>query len=209
MSEEANEEEKPAFEKGDRAAIVKGRKNVGVRGQVFWIGDNKYGDGKRYGLRGDDGETYWVDGTNIGPEEGAPPAPDAPPPKETFAKGSRVSITKGPSAGVEGEVFWVGESKYGVGMRYGIKDGSGETHWADSNQVDLLAPPSPDAPRSGGGGRPASGQNPGGQGAGSFADDAPLPDGEDSFGAAGVDDFASGPDGFSDDVPFDGDDIPF
>jgi len=188
----------PTFDKGDRAAIVAGKKNVGVRGQVFWIGDNKYGEGKRYGLRGDDGETYWVDGSNIGVEDGAPPAPDAPPPKPLIPKGSRVSITKGGSAGVEGEVFWSGENKYGPGNRYGIKDDEGETHWADSNQVEQLSAPAEGASeaRSSSAPKAAAGSPP--------VDDAPLPDGEDDF--AGGDDFA---DDFGSDVPFPGDDLPF
>ncbi len=193
MSDEqtnAEGETPPTFDKGDRAAIVSGRKNVGVRGQVFWIGDNKYGEGKRYGLRGDDGETYWIDGSHLGPEQGAPPAPEAPPEKPAIAKGARASITKGPSAGVEGEVFWVGDNKYGPGKRYGIKDDGGETHWADSNQVEQIAAPAAPAASKDSSAPPA--------------DDAPLPDGEDDF--AGRDDFAED---FGDDVPFPGDDLPF
>lgn len=185
--------EKPAFEKGDRAAIVSGRKNpVGVRGQIFWIGENKYGDGMRYGLRGDDGETYWCDESHLGPEETAPPAPEGGGPKEALDKGARVSITKGPSAGVEGEVFWVGESRYGPGMRYGIKDDAGETHWADSHQVEALAaaPPKP-----AGDARPS---RPSGDGP--PPDDAPMPEG---------DDFAEAEAYYDDDIPFPGDDVPF
>ena len=186
------EEQEAAFEKGDRAAIVSGRKNVGVRGQIFWIGENKYGPGVRYGLRGDDGETYWVDESNIGSEDGAPPAPAPPEPKETLEKGSRVSITKGASAGAEGEVFWVGESKYGPGMRYGVKDDEGETHWADEHQVELLEGPAKggDEARAGGSGGPPP-----------PADEAPWPDGEDDFASSGG--------GFEDDIPFPGDDVPF
>lgn len=184
------EENKPAFGKGDRAAIVGGRKNVGVRGQVFWIGENKYGPGQRYGLRGDDGETYWVTDANIGPEEGAPPAPESNAPKETLSKGSRVSITKGPTAGVEGEIFWVGDSKFGVGMRYGIKDAEGESYWADHNQVELLEGPAANA--DGVQAKPS---------ASPAFDEVPFPDGDD--------DFAEPASGFEDDIPFPGDDIPF
>ncbi|MEZ4335309.1 MAG: hypothetical protein R3B82_01660 [Sandaracinaceae bacterium] len=190
--------EKPAFEKGDRAAIVAGRKNpVGIRGQIFWVGENKYGDGMRYGLRGDDGETYWCDQSHLGPEDAAPPPPEGSTgPKEAIDKGARVSITKGPSAGVEGEVFWVGESRYGPGMRYGIRDEAGETHWADSHQVEALAAPAP---------KPAAAPRPAPAAASSSSsgppmDDAPMPDG---------DDFAEADDFYGDDVPFPGDDIPF
>lgn len=183
---------KPAFEKGDRAAIVAGKKNpIGVRGQVFWIGENKYGDGMRYGLRGDDGETYWCDASHLGPEADAPPPPATDAAKPAFAKGARLSITKGPGAGVEGEVFWVGESRFGPGMRYGIKDDAGETHWADSHQVELLAAPTakPAGPASGG-------RRPGGP----PADEAPLPE---------ADDFAEAEGFYDDDIPFPGDDVPF
>ncbi|MBX3273230.1 MAG: hypothetical protein KF729_23395 [Sandaracinaceae bacterium] len=187
------------FDKGDRAAIVSGRKNpIGVRGQIFWIGDNKYGDGKRYGLRGDDGETYWCDGTTLGPEETAPPPPPAAGPKTALDKGARVTITKGPSAGTEGEVFWVGESRYGAGMRYGIKDAEGETHWADSHQVEALegAPPPRSAPPSA---PPARAPRPSADAAPPI-DDAPLPEAGDD----------AEPERFYDeDIPFDGDDLPF
>ena len=187
---EVEGERKAAFDKGDRAAIVRGRKNP--------VGENKYGDGMRYGLRGDDGETYWCDETHLGPEEGAPPPPEGGSAPVALAKGARASITKGPSAGVEGEVFWVGDSRYGPGMRYGIKDDAGETHWADSHQVEELeAAPARSAsqPPSSGARRPSSGGPP-------PVDDAPLPDMDDDF-AAGADDFYDG------DIPFEGDDIPF
>jgi len=202
----ADEEKESTFAKGDRAAIVGGRKNpVGMRGQVFWVGENKFGEGNRYGLKGDDGVTYWVNEPDIGPEEGAPPPPEMPDvPSETFEKGSRLSIVKGPSAGTEGEVFWVGESKFGPHMRYGIKDDEGETHWADAPLVELLSAPS--APS--GGASPSNGDGPpmpdgevaGVTGAPPMPDDVPLPE---------PDDFAAATDDFADDIPFDGDDVPF
>lgn len=185
-----DEAKKGKFDKGDRAAIVAGRKNpVGTRGQIFWIGENKYGDGMRYGLRGDDGETYWCDESHLGPEEGAPPPPEPAQtePQEELAKGSRVSIIKGPSAGVEGEVFWTGKSRYGNGMRYGLKDDEGETYWADSHQVELLAAPAPKPAEPAGEAPPMP--------------DAGFPDGDD--------DFAASADDFGEDIPFDGDDAPF
>ena len=36
-------------DKGQRVKVIKGRKAVGVTGTVFWIGDNKWGEGKRIG----------------------------------------------------------------------------------------------------------------------------------------------------------------
>lgn len=201
----ADEEKEGAFAKGDRAAIVGGRKNpIGMRGQVFWVGENKFGEGMRYGLRGDDGVTYWCNDGDIGPEEGAPPPPEMPEPSgEAFEKGSRVSIVKGPSAGLEGEVFWVGESKFGPHMRYGIKDDEGETHWADAPIVEKLSDPSPSSGGSNGGsdGPPMPDDEVAGTtGAPAMPDDVPLPE---------PDDFAEVTDDFSDDIPFDGDDIPF
>lgn len=185
------------FDKGDRAAVVSGPKNVGVRGQVFWVGQNKFGPGLRYGLRGDDGETYWVDEANIGPEEGAPPPPEPPPADEgpVLQKGTRVRITGGrQGVGCEGEIFWAGESKFGPGMRYGIRGDDEETYWADGRHVEALEEASeqaqgqaPDGPPAKAGGAPPP--------------EAPLPD-PDEFA-----DFAD--EAPPDDAPFPPDDIPF
>lgn len=132
MSEEKSQ---PKFDKGDRAAIVSGRKGVGIRGEVFWIGPNKYGPGMRYGLKGDDGQTHWLDESEIGPEAEAPPAPPPPPAGPVLAKGDRAEIVSGKDAGKQGEVFWTGQSRYSDQMRYGIKDDDGETYWVDQPLV--------------------------------------------------------------------------
>jgi hypothetical protein len=155
------ESAKRPFDKGDRAAIVSGRKGVGVRGSVFWTGENKYGSGMRYGLRGDDGETYWVDEQEIGREEDAPLAPKveaakAAAPKSnaaavssTFDKGDRVTITAGPNGvGIAGSIFWTGESRYGKGMRFGVKGDDEATYWVDENQVEAAQPSSQPKPQS-------------------------------------------------------------
>ncbi len=132
-----------AYEKGARAAIMSGAKGAGVRGEIFWIGENKYGPGMRYGLKGDDGQTYWVDEASLGAEDAAPPAP-APAPKSdaapaapgaTFDKGDKVTITAGPGSGKIARVFWAGRSKYGPGMRYGVRDDDDETYWLDGREV--------------------------------------------------------------------------
>jgi hypothetical protein len=141
----------PRFGKGDRAAIVAGKRDVGVRGAVFWIGPNKYGEGMRYGLRGDDGATYWVDESQVGPEAGAPPAPERPA-REALSKGDRVKITSGrEGVGTTGEIFWVGDSKFGVGLRYGVRVSEDETYWVDEAHVELV-----EKGEGGGGGRRAS-----------------------------------------------------
>jgi hypothetical protein len=135
-----NDSKTPAkFEKGSRAAVVAGKKGVGVRGQVFWIGENKYGPGSRYGLRGDDGDTYWLDDTQIGPEsagQAAPPSQDKKPTASGPAldKGQRVVLKANQ---VRGEVFWVGQSRYGDGMRYGVRDNDGNAHWVDAHELDV------------------------------------------------------------------------
>lgn len=180
-------EGKPPFQKGDRAAVVSGAKDLGVRGEVFWVGENKFGPGMRFGLRGDDGETYWVDEANIGTEADAPPAPEPPPPDESppIAKGARVEITGGKQGkGVVGEVFWAGESKYGPGMRYGIRAADDETYWADGRFVKQIEAPAEAAGGGGGDGAPP-------------IDDAPLPD---------PDEFADFADPMDEPPP---DDIPF
>lgn len=128
------------FAKGDRVGIVGGRQGKGMRGEVFWVGESRYGKGARYGVRGDDGETYWVDEQHLGAEAEVP-APELPEPGEPLAKGTRVQITRGEAAGTVGEIFWVGESRYGRGPRYGVRDESGETHWVDAPACEPIDEP--------------------------------------------------------------------
>jgi hypothetical protein len=130
------------FAKGDRVGIVGGRQGKGMRGEVFWIGESRYGKGARYGIRGDDGETYWIDEQQVGAETDVP-APELPEPGEPLAKGTRVQITRGEAAGTLGEIFWVGESKYGRGPRYGVRDDEGETHWVDGPGCEPSDAPAP------------------------------------------------------------------
>lgn len=194
-----DEEKGTTFDKGDRAAIVGGRKGVGVRGEVFWIGENKYGSGSRYGLRGDDGDTYWIDETHLGPEGDAPPTPEYEA-KPVLEKGTHVAIVKGSDAGKEGEIFWVGDSKFGPGMRYGVRGDDAETYWADERQIEVREAPA----------KKASAPSKAGP-----ADDAPFP--SDDFDEAPRDDFdapfddggkpVTGADDF--DAPFPDDDVPF
>lgn len=190
------------FAKGDRAAVVSGARDVGVRGQVFWVGENKFGPGLRYGLRGDDGETYWVDEANIGPEETAPPAPEQPAGSQSpvLSKGTRVEIVGGRQGkGEVGEIFWAGDSKFGPGMRYGIRVGE-QTYWVDGRHVKALEEePAQRVVEAGDRGARS-------EGAASREappeDAAPLPD-PDEFA-----DFADeGPP--EDDAPFPPDDVPF
>ncbi len=158
------------YDKGARVAIVAGKQGKGMRGEVFWIGESRYGKGSRYGVRGDDGETYWIDEDKLGPED-AVPAPQLPEAESSpLDKGTRVTVVRGDHAGQVGEVFWVGESRYGKGPRYGVKGDDGQTYWVDGPGVEPLDEPGP--------------SEPGPKAAGSaelddraaFQDDAPLPD---------------------------------
>jgi len=118
-------------EKGMRVAIVKGRNGNGEVGTVFWIGDDKFNPGqKRLGVRGDDGETYWVSAENVEPTD----APEAEPEAPTYEKGDTVEFEHRGEMGI-GEVFWVGPSKHGPGYRVGVKLEGDEDLWLDSRQV--------------------------------------------------------------------------
>lgn len=189
-------EEELKLEKGARVAIVGGRKGNGVRGEIFWIGENKYGPGMRYGVKGDDAETYWVDQDHIGPEDAVPETKVEA--KPALDKGQWVEVTKGRDAGQKGEIFWVGDSRFGAGKRYGLKNADDETIWADGQQVEPIetppdAQPSAEAPR----GAPRASDAPPADDA-PFPDDAPLPEPDDRA------------DAFDDDIPFPGDDdVPF
>lgn len=52
---------------------------------------------------------------------------------EVLEKGMRVRVTEGDSVGVEGELFWIGRSKYGPEIRVGLKSE------ADDAQVWVMA----------------------------------------------------------------------
>jgi hypothetical protein len=117
------------MDKGTRVKIVKGRKAIGMTGTVFWIGDNKWGEGKRAGIEGDDGETYWISLENLEETNDSPPEIEAP------EKGTRVIFTSEEGEEIEGEVFWSGESKSGRTVRLGVKDAEGETHWMDARKA--------------------------------------------------------------------------
>jgi hypothetical protein len=134
------------YDKGDRVAIVGGRQGIGERCEVFWIGENKYGPGMRYGVKNESGTTYWVDESDVVAEANAgdvpKPAPKPAGEGASFERGDHVVIIDGPDKGQKGEVFWTGASRYSNQSRYGIKSGE-DTFWADANQVEA----SPDQPK--------------------------------------------------------------
>jgi len=55
-------------------------------------------------------------------------------------KGDRVVITAGKGRGKAGVVFWVGPSKYGQGLRLGLRTDGGETAWAGAHEIELEGP---------------------------------------------------------------------
>ena len=128
------------MDKGARVRITSG-KGRDVSGSIFWKGANKWGPGERYGVRGDDGETYWVAATDVEATTAEAPPPPAGP---TFAKGDRVRFKNRGAEGT-GTVFWIGQSRNGPGQRLGINDDHGEEAvWLDAHRCEALTdePPS-------------------------------------------------------------------
>ena len=123
------------FDKGARVQIKPGNNGAGVCGEVFWKGPKKWGTGDRLGVRGDDGQTYWID--EVAVEAATSQAPE-PEPGDTFSKGDRVSFRNRGQTGT-GRVFWVGENKRGPGQRLGINDDEGEDAvWLDARFASHL-----------------------------------------------------------------------
>ena len=122
------------MKKGDRVKIVAGQ-GEGRCGQVFWVGANKWGPGQRLGVRGDDGQTWWVSEADA--ESSDEPAPVVEP-GPTFQRGDEVVCTVG-GGQVRGTVFWVGESRRGSGQRLGVRpDDDDEAVWLDARFARLV-----------------------------------------------------------------------
>jgi len=117
--------------KGSRVRVATGRQAVGVIGTVFWVGKNRFDDGKRAGIEGDDGQTYWIDLKHLEPT--TEPAPVLPLPPI----GARVRF-EFHGVEVEGVVFWTGPSKEGPGDRLGIHDPGGGAHWIDARKATVV-----------------------------------------------------------------------
>ena len=100
--------------KGSSVRITAGR-NEGSAGVVFWEGPNKFGPGKRYGVRGADGETYWVSEGGLERRDEPPPADALKQPAETR---TRQTETKGKNK--HGKKKGNGEGK---GEKKGVKKG--------------------------------------------------------------------------------------
>jgi hypothetical protein len=97
-----------------------------VRGRITWSGPSKWGDGFRYKVQAEDGVSHWADEKDLTLEAEAPGAdPDA------IRKGTRVKVTGGPHAGIEGDVYIVGPAS-----RFGIRDDDEETYWVDGKDLE-------------------------------------------------------------------------
>ena len=123
-----------AIDKNTRVTITTGD-GKGQSGTVFWTGADKYRGGQRLGVRGDDGETYWVS------EGDVETTTDAPPAGATYDKGDRVRFRNHGQEGT-GTVFWTGESRSTGGQRLGIRDDQSpdDAVWIDARFVSPLSP---------------------------------------------------------------------
>ena len=99
-----------------------------IRGSITWIGPNRYGPGYRYGIRADDGSKHWVDEDDVTPE--VDPADVDP---NAIRKGSRVRITAGAHAGLEGDVYTAAAAG-----RFGVRDDDEETYWVDEEHLERV-----------------------------------------------------------------------
>ncbi len=125
--------------KGDRVKIIGGKQGVGEIGDVFWLGENKYGPGIRAGVKTDDGQTFWVDTNELGSTDAVVSEREIAAAKDNskFGKGDSVNITGGEGAGSKGTIFWWGESKFGPGMRAGVEAEDGEKYWVDAEHLEM------------------------------------------------------------------------
>lgn len=138
------------YDKGARVEIKPNNNGAGVCGEVFWKGEKKWGDGERLGVRGDDGETYWIDDDCVEATDKTTAPPD---PGNTYSKGDRVTFKSRGQEG-RGTVFWIGDSRNGPGQRLGIKDDAGEDAvWLDARFAIPLSADDDNGPppQSGGG----------------------------------------------------------
>ena len=133
------------MDKGSRVRIISGP-NTGVTGTIFWSGKDKYKGGKRFGVRGDDGETHWVGQDLVESTDAPEPAVEGP----TYEKGDRVSFKQQGQAGT-GTIFWIGDSRRG-GQRLGVRNDEDPDNavWIDAR---YCTPSDTPEPAGAGGGR--------------------------------------------------------
>ncbi len=197
------------MDKGDRVRIVKGRQGKDQTGSIFWVGENKYGSGQRFGISGDDGETYWIPEENCEQLEAGSAGFAQEEVSFEFDKGDRVAWKNNNGSGV-GTIIWIGDNKHGPGKRVGVRDENmEEAVWLDGRLISKLPDDYEPAPQSndrvdswGGGNRNTAGGNHssgGGYGGGSGDRDAGQ---ADSWGGDSGD---PGPPPAMDDAPSGGD----
>ena len=139
------------MEKGTRVEVIAGFKGKGAVGNVFWYGPDKFSEGSfRIGIKTDEGQTFWISTDDVRevdagftsdstPTQTSKPEPEkrlqqsTPQEANSFSRGMRVRWVQG-----EGTIFWAGASKYGDGVRLGIKDDNEVTHWLDGAEVSLI-----------------------------------------------------------------------
>jgi hypothetical protein len=132
-------------DKGSRVRIISGP-NTGVTGTIFWSGKDKYKGGKRFGVRGDDGETHWVGEQLVESTDAPEPAVEGP----HFEKGDRVEFKLQGQTGT-GTVFWIGDSRQG-GQRLGVRNDADPDNavWIDARFCSRSDAPEPARERGGG-----------------------------------------------------------
>jgi hypothetical protein len=114
------------LKKGDRV-FVRELGKPDVRGKITWVGPSKFGPGMRYGVKPDDGGgVRWVDEDNVEPEDKGSATGG-------IEKGSRVRVTGGPHAGVEGDVYIAAATG-----RVGVRDDDEETYWIERDHLETL-----------------------------------------------------------------------
>ncbi|HJL16530.1 MAG TPA: hypothetical protein RMH99_12785 [Sandaracinaceae bacterium LLY-WYZ-13_1] len=64
---------------------------------------------------------------------------------EPLQKGERVFVRRLGHADTRGKITWVGPSKYGPGLRYGVRGDDGGMHWVDEEHVERETPNEPSA----------------------------------------------------------------
>jgi hypothetical protein len=129
------------MKKGARVRVARGRKSQGVEGTVFWEGPNKFGEGTRLGIKDAGGETHWISAEHVelldaaeGEEAAEPSAPAGPAPDASLLqKGARVGWDGG-----AGTIFWIGQNKFGPGLRLGVTGDDEQKHWVDAAEVQVL-----------------------------------------------------------------------
>jgi len=169
-------------DKGSRVRIISGP-GTGVTGSIFWSGKDKYNGGKRFGVRGDDGETHWVGERLVEATDAPEPTVEGP----TFEKGDRVAFKQQGQTGT-GTVFWIGDSRQG-GQRLGVRDDTDPDNavWIDARFCTPSDAPEPASSGGSRGGRSRGGGGRSGQDWGDWGSEEASVDNSYEAAMAGAD----------------------